>query len=1504
MPNGSDSVSYDLFLSYNSADHRIVEEVAHKLASAGLKKLFLDRWNLPIGTRWRPMLEESLSCSKAVAIFVGPGEMGSWQQREVDVALDLQSRNPNLPVIPVLLCDCEPPLGFLRQLTWVDLRTQTLDLGIAILAKAARGEAPGPDLQKHLDAVRSSICPYRGLLHFREEDAPFFFGREAVIDQLTDKVRRQPFVALVGASGSGKSSVVRAGLLPRLRSDGNAAWETMILVPTDQPLKALARAFLPLLEPSMGEVDRLAEVTKLAEHFRLGTISLYDIIERIFEKQSGNNRVLIVVDQFEELYTLTSVEEARRRFLDELLTTTSRAGSKANVLLGMRGDFVGKALAYRPLSDRLQDAQINLGPMTREELECAIRKPADKIQLEFESGLVRRILDDVGDEPGNLPLLEFVLKDLWDERHGRVLLNESYDKIGGLQGAVATKADDLLKGLSSAEQKILQRVFLRIVRPSESGLDTRRRAAFTELPPEGVELVVKLAKERLLVTNKSASGLEQTVEVAHEALISNWGTLRAWVNEDREFLLWRDRLGPLVTEWERAQESNEALLRGPLLIEAQKWFDERSQDLSGQERKFISASREERERLAREEKQRHGRELEAARKLADAQKERAEQAEKARRLEEERAQDAEKRAKEQNESAIKLRRRAFVTAGAAGIALILLVVSVFLWRKAEEQAHEAEKQAQIANFRRLAAESSAALKGHPQRSLLLAVEAVKAGRSLHGVTVATAEQSLREALASVGGRPLAKADGEIKTLAISPDNHWLVTGSADNTARLWDLRATDPSANPVILRGHESTVGAVAISPDNHWLVTGSWDKTARLWDLRATDPSAGPVILRGHENFITAVAISFDNHWLVTGSADKTARLWDLRAADPAANPVILRGHEDFITAVAISPDNHWLVTGSADKTARLWDLRAADPAANPVILRGHENGVEAVAISPDNHWLVTGSADNTARLWNFRATDPAANPVILRGHESTVGAVAISPDNHWVVTGSIDKTARLWDLRATDPAANPVILRGHEDFITAVAISPDNHWVVTGGYDETARLWDLRAADPSANPVILRGHEGNVEAVAISPDNHWLVTGSADKTARLWNLSAEGPAANPVVLSGHEHYVEAVAISPDNHWVVTGSWDETARLWDLRAKDPGANPIVLRGHESTVGAVAISPDNHWLVTGSWDETARLWDLRATDPAANPVILRGYEDAVWAVAISPDNHWLVTGSADKTARLWDLRATDPAANSVILRGHEGGVGAVAISPDNHWVVTGSFDNTARLWDLRAADPSANPVVLRGHEGGVHAVAISPDNHWLVTGSEDKTARLWNFRATDPAANPVILRGHESTVGAVAISPDNHWVVTGSEDKTARLWDLRATDPAANPVILRGHEDFITAVAISPDNRWVVTGSEDNTARLWDLRAADPSANPVILRGHEFWVQAVAISPDNHWVVTGSWDCTARMWLLQVEDLVDLARTATGRNLSTDESTLYFPHEKYHQTFPDLPGPD
>jgi WD40 repeat protein len=359
--------------------------------------------------------------------------------------------------------------------------------------------------------------------------------------------------------------------------------------------------------------------------------------------------------------------------------------------------------------------------------------------------------------------------------------------------------------------------------------------------------------------------------------------------------------------------------------------------------------------------------------------------------------------------------------------------------------------------------------------------------------------------------------GEVNAVAIS--DRWVVTAGSeaevaertitvDRTARLWDLSAKDPAAIPVVLGGHQGGVTSVAISPDNHWLVTAGGDftvleeerqDTARLWDLSAKDPATNPMEL--HQS-VRALAISPNSRWLAAGSFDGTARLWDLSAKDPAATPVVLRGQQADVTAVAISPDNHWFVSGSgADDTTLLRDLSAKDPAANPVVLNAGPNApIWAVAIS--DRWVVAGSGDKTVRLWDLSAKDPTANPVVLRGHRSLVTAVAISPDNHWLVSTGLDKTALLWDLSAKGPAINPVDLAGHEGWVTAVAISPDSRWLVTGSADKTARLWDLSAKDPAANPVVLRGHEGPVKAMAISPDSRWLVTGSTDKTARLWDL------------------------------------------------------------------------------------------------------------------------------------------------------------------------------------------------------------------------------------------------------------------------------------------------------------------------------------------------------------------------------------------------------------------
>ena len=396
-------------------------------------------------------------------------------------------------------------------------------------------------------------------------------------------------MAVLGASGSGKSSVVRAGLVPRLRSDPETVWDVVTMVPTARPLNSLVNAFSPLLWPDLeDEVDRREKANEKTASLEKGTLSLRDLVEIALNKQPGTQRLLLVVDQWEELYTLCRDDKVIRSFTDQLLDASQTA--PLTVVFTCRADFYGHVLDYRPLVDRIREnAQVSLGPMDEKELREVVEAPAAKVGLEFEPGLSRRILGDVGQEPGRLPLLSFLLEQLWKQRRGAVLTNEAYDAMGGVDGAIATVAEDVFNNLPEPDQERLSKLFIQLVSVGEESEDTRRRAAMTTLGEAARPLVAELATARLLVTS-SDQGTAETVEVAHEALIRHWKRSQGWVNNARGFLTWRKRLEPFVDEWQKLNRDRTALLRGGLLAEAQRWLTERRQDLDAPEREFIEAS--------------------------------------------------------------------------------------------------------------------------------------------------------------------------------------------------------------------------------------------------------------------------------------------------------------------------------------------------------------------------------------------------------------------------------------------------------------------------------------------------------------------------------------------------------------------------------------------------------------------------------------------------------------------------------------------------------------------------------------------------------------------------------------------------------------------------------------------------------------------------------------------------------------------------------------------------
>ena len=1319
---------------------------------------------------------------------------------------------------------------------WLDVAEAggRVDAG-QLSALAARLEVQPSDLTLRED----QRPPYRGLLAFEPEDAALFGGREEATGEILALLERHPIVAVIGASGSGKSSVVKAGVVPVLSARQDPPWRGLILRPGADPLLALARAFGGDLDRGADEDARLVNARERADVLAAGRVPLSDYLDRIAELRTQAGvapRLLLFVDQWEELYTQTLDPARRGLFVDHL--SAAFAGGPHRLILTMRADFTGRLLEdRRSFFDAAKPGMLPLPRMSHPELARAIRKPAGAVGYAVEDALVETILKDAGEEPGSLALVEFTLTELWRARDvaDRRLTLSAYAAMGGLRGAIDRHAEAVYARLSPERQSAVRRALTRLVHISTLETYTRQRHPLSAFDAAGRQALQDLAgEENRLVVISRAEGREaedgsdrtqetgqaaeaqpqDAVEVAHEAVIREWKRLHGWVSADPAFLQWREGVERRLRRYDDKGQRDEDLLQGLDLEEAQSWLRTRGglpemasaslspntadptvgttgspaspaaastadPDISAAVRTFIVASLArqaalEAERRAVEEQRRQA-ELDralAAQQFAEAQ---AQAAEQRRQAELDRALAAQQFAEAQNKASSRLTRLGVAAASILAIAVVILG-GVALWGNSQRKnADTRTVEARLNQVAALSALSSVALPTDPALATKLALAAWP-----------------RQAQ----GDPTPK-----RAVALAA----LGTAVSD----LHERRG---------LRGHTDTVTSAAFSPDGRQVVTASVDGTARVWDA-ATGQSLA--VLTGHTGWVWNAVFSPDGRRIVTASWDNTARVWDAATGQSLA---VLTSHKDRVWSAAFSPDGQSVVTASDDKTARVWDAATGRSLA---VLTGHADTVSSAAFSPDGRRVVTASWDNAARVWDAATGRSLA---VLTGHVRLVSSAAFSPDGRRVVTASVDKTARVWDA-ATGQSL--VALEGHTNVLLSAAFSPDSHRVVTASWDRTGRVWDASTGQTLA---FLNDHTNTVSSAVFSSDGRSVVTASWDKTARVWDAIT---GRSLTVLNGHAKPVSSAAFSPDGRRVVTASWDNTARVWDAAT---GHSLAFLTGHTDTVSSAAFSPDGRRVVTASRDWTARVWDATTGQSLA---VLERHNGPVLSAAFSPDGRRVVTASADKTVRLWDAVTGQSLA---ALKGHTGPVSSAAFSPDGRRVVTASDDKTAQVWD---ATTKQSLAALNGHTNTVSSAAFSPDGRRVVTASQDEMAQVWDATTGRRLA---VLTGHTGKVSSATFSPDGQSVVTASRDKTARVWDAAT---GQNLVILNGHTDVLSSAAFSPDGQRVVTASDDKTARVWDLATGQSLA---VITGHADTVSSAAFSPDGRRVVTASRDNTARVW--------------------------------------------
>jgi WD40 repeat protein len=1454
------------FLSYHSANLAVAEKLEAALTRKDPEaRVFFAPKSLRVGGYWQPTLADEIAEASAFVLLVGDQGLGPWQVVEYYEALDKRVKSPDFPVVLMLLeGQPAPGLPFLRQLHWIITPDPASEQAVARLIDAAAGGGSRPgDLWRY-------TSPYRGLAAMSEADSDFFFGRERETVEILNALAAEPerLPVLLGNSGVGKSSLAQAGVLAALKRQAwpegagpAGAWPTpfqdsrrccfLTLKPGTEPLRALVESFLDTWQFGATDPERVKHQNGWIELLREGEATLRDLLdatERRYQElhQPKPPAFFLYVDQGEELYVRA---EERQRHCFSKLIAQGLGDPRLLALMSLRADFLGALQNDEALY--AVHRKIDVPPLREAELREVVSRPAALLSARFETDglaadIARRTAEESARDAGALPLLSYLLDDMWEQMVARgdgvLRLPARAMELGGV---LAERANAFLSRHPKAEDALRRVMTLKLATVREDGEPTRRRARRSEFTEGEWRLVSELADHpnRLLVTATPEGG-ETYAEVAHEAIFRRWEKLRDWMAAERDFLIWKSQLEIDRRRWEQAPgaSKNDALLMGLGLSHAQGWSTTRPQDLAAADREFIDLSLQ-RETLDRRQRER-------------------------------------------------LQKRVlYLTVAALSVVTVLGVLATFQWRQADrhrliaedsraeadvqrsiaqkraEEAHEQRNRALLSASRRLEDVAGQALaRNEPVTAALLALE----GLSGSGAGEDRPYLPALESILYQAGTALR----EIATLGTSEeskDHRRLAADDGNGKLAIYDIES---GKRLVALEGHQDRINSIKFNyNDERLLATASADGTARLWDANDGRELA---VLRADDGPLDSVSFENQGKSLVSAAQDGTVRIWSVPEGRPQA---VLRGHNGKIKSTWLAEKIQRVITSSEDGTARLWDMQTGQELARATVGDGAANaGRERTTGYIYDHFnsdyqfvLITRTnRDKTedAILWDavtgaelarfadipsayfvdkgrlvglrnyskrkFQLWDPQANRMLI--DEAAVEAELAG--DYVVLWSKQSSTASIWDMAARRRVAE---LSTHNAPLVAVYATSQTKRVFTAAADGTICFWDLESGRLLRQ---LKNEQRQIKSVYSLLDGRRLLTLDASDRMQLWDALAGEELASASTKSGSIEFPSGrytrFAVRVDGG---VQSWDaETGVMFPKLEK--------LDGKDNEIHSLKLAPDGSRIVAAVGTERAVVWDVETGKKISEIKIPTG---DLCSFLFSRTGRKLNIRACKGVSRLWDVDSGRPLGfisdaaersdfsldgNALIMRERDSGtvvrtrlwsadatstMTSVRLDPRKiehiaFWgdtsrsgvlAVQTSAEKPTFTAQVYGAETGALLQQLSGHQGELTGVRFTGDGRRIVTLSHDGTARIWEAESGKVLA--IVNAGLGGAIG-------QDWLFVKTDDKKLQLWDTRS---AVLRHELQGVTENVQGLAFSPDDRFFATWAYAGDARLWELSSGN-----------------------------------------------------------------------------------